>query len=147
MKKRAYVLLIVVVTMAQGINAEAQQQAKIPRIGILSAGSLSSAAYQHDAFRQGLHDLGYIEGQNITLEYRFAEGKIDRFLDLAAELVRLKVDVIVVGGTRLTSAAKQATATIPIVVGSAGILLVRESSTVSRGQAGTSRGRPTFPQR
>jgi putative tryptophan/tyrosine transport system substrate-binding protein len=116
-------LLIVLLLAAQGIIAEAQQPKKVPRIGVLAAGSPSSAAYQHDAFRQGLQDVGYIEGQNIILEYRFAEGKIDRFPDLAAELVRLKVDVIVVGGTRLTSAAKQATATIPIVVGSAGDLI------------------------
>jgi putative ABC transport system substrate-binding protein len=115
-------LLIVLLMAARGVIAEAQPK-KVPRIGLLAAGSPSSHAHQHDAFRQGLRDLGYIEGQNIILEYRFAEGKIDRFPDLAAELVRLKVDVIVVGGTRLTSAAKQATATIPIVVGSAGDLI------------------------
>jgi putative tryptophan/tyrosine transport system substrate-binding protein len=103
--------------------AEAQQPKKVPRIGVLSAGSPSSATHQHDAFRQGLRDLGYIEGQNIIVEYRFAEGKIDRFPELATEMVGLKVNVIVVGGTRLTSAAKQATNTIPIVVGSAGDLI------------------------
>jgi putative tryptophan/tyrosine transport system substrate-binding protein len=102
---------------------EAQQPKKVPRIGVLSAGSPSSATHQHDAFRQGLRDLGYIEGQNIIVEYRFAEGKIDRFPELATEMVGLKVNVIVVGGTRLTSAAKQATNTIPIVVGSAGDLI------------------------
>jgi putative ABC transport system substrate-binding protein len=103
--------------------AEAQQPKKVPRIGVLSAGSPSSATHQHAAFRQGLRDLGYIEGQNIIVEYRFAEGKIDRFPELATEMVGLKVNVIVVGGTRLTSAAKQATNTIPIVVGSAGDLI------------------------
>jgi putative ABC transport system substrate-binding protein len=116
------VLLVSLVHSSFGL-AQAQQSQKVPRIGVLSAGSLSSATHQHTAFRQGLRDLGYIEGQTILVEYRFAEGKIDRFPELAAEMVSLKVNVIVVGGTRLTSAAKQATNTIPIVVGSAGDLI------------------------
>jgi len=115
-------LLIVLLMTARGVIAEAQPT-KVPRIGVLAAGSSSSHAHQHAAFRQGLRDLGYIEGQNIIVEYRFAEGKIDRFLELAAEMVGLKVNVIVLGGTRLASAAKQATNTIPIVVGSAGDLI------------------------
>jgi putative tryptophan/tyrosine transport system substrate-binding protein len=115
-------LLIVLLMAARGVIAEAQPK-KVPRIGLLAAGSPSSHAHQHVAFRQGLRDLGYIEGQNIIVEYRFAEGKIDRFPELAAEMVGLKVNVIVVGGTRLASAAKQATNTIPIVVGSAGDLI------------------------
>jgi putative ABC transport system substrate-binding protein len=115
-------LLIVLLMAARGVTAEAQPK-KVPRIGLLAAGSPSSHAHQHVAFRQGLRDLGYIEGQNIIVEDRFAEGKIDRFPELAAEMVGLKVNVIVVGGTRLASAAKQATNTIPIVVGSAGDLI------------------------
>jgi putative tryptophan/tyrosine transport system substrate-binding protein len=120
---KSVVALLVGLALASIQSAEAQQPKKAPRIGVLAAGSPSSAAHQHDAFRQGLRDLGYIEEQNIIVEYRFAEGKIDRFPDLAAEMVHLKVNIIVVGGTRLTSAAKQATNTIPIVVGSAGDLI------------------------
>jgi putative ABC transport system substrate-binding protein len=121
--KRVFHLLVGVILLSLSFPAEAQQPSKIFRIGLLAAGSASSAAHQHDAFRKGLHDLGYIEGQNILLEYKFAEGKIDRFREIAGELVRLKVDVIVVGGTSLTSVAKQTTNTIPIVVGSAGDLI------------------------
>ncbi len=100
---------------------QAQQAKKVPRIGYLSTGLLASAsAYERiriEAFREGLRDLGYIEGQNILIEYRHAEGKYDRFPDLAAELVRLKVDVIVAaGGTPAIRAAMQATKTIPIVM-------------------------------
>jgi len=94
--------------------ADAQQPtSKIFRIGYLTLGSPSSGA---DAFLQGLRDLGYVEGQNIVVERRFAEGKEDRLTDLAAELVQLKVDVIVVGGTTAARAAQRLTKTIPIVV-------------------------------
>src|SRR5499427_2122803 len=91
------------------------QSVKVPRLGVLSGGS-STGQPLHDAFRQGLRALGYIEGQNIIIEYRYAEGKLDRLSDLAAELVRLKVDIIVVGGDIPTRAAKNATKTIPIVI-------------------------------
>jgi putative ABC transport system substrate-binding protein len=100
-------------------SAQAQQPKKVPRIGYLRQGSPASAKFEDDAFRQGLRDLGYLEGKNILIEYRYAEGKLDRVPDLAMELVGLKVDAIVVGGNRATRAAKQATSTIPIVVGSA----------------------------
>ncbi len=103
--------------------AEAQHPGKVARIGVLHSGSPSSAAASDDAFRQGLHELGYIEGQNIVMEYRFAEGKRDRLPGLAAELVRLKVDILVVTGVSATQAAKQATTTIPIVVGYASDLV------------------------
>ena len=103
--------------------AEAQQAGKVYRIGLLSSSSPSLHASRLDALRQGLRELGYVERQNITLEYRYAEGKLDRLSKLAAELVRLNVDVIVVGGTRVTAAAKQATSTIPIVVAGAGDLV------------------------
>ena len=95
--------------------AEAQQTAKVARIGYLSS-SLASSPRLRDAFLQGLRDLGYVEGRNVVIEYREAEGKVERVPALAAELVALKVDVIFVGGsTRVTLAAMQATKTIPIV--------------------------------
>jgi putative ABC transport system substrate-binding protein len=96
--------------------AQSQQSMKIPRIGHLSAVSPSSISDRIKAFRQGLRDLGYVEGKNILIEYRYAEGKLDRLRDLAAELVRLKVDIIVTGGSQTTHPAKDATATIPIVM-------------------------------
>jgi len=97
-------------------TAEAQQQAKIPRIGYLTGGSPSSAAIRIEPFRQGLRELGYVEGKNIVIELRFADGKLERLPELAAELVRLKVLVIVTGGPQATRPAKQATLMIPIVM-------------------------------
>jgi putative ABC transport system substrate-binding protein len=95
---------------------EAQQPTKIPRIGYLIATSPSVIAARIEAFRQGLHELGYVEGKNIVIDYRYAEGKLDRLPALAAELVRLKVDVIVTAGPTDTKTAKEATRTIPIVM-------------------------------
>ena len=95
---------------------KAQQPKKVPRIGFLLATSASVQESRLEAFRQGLRDLGYIEGHNITIEYRWAEGKLDRLPDLAAELACLKVDVIVTGGPTATRPAKEATSTIPIVM-------------------------------
>jgi ABC-type uncharacterized transport system substrate-binding protein len=97
-------------------SAEAQQLPKIPRIGFLIGASAPSVAARLDAFRQGLRDLGYVEGKNIVIEYRYAEGKSDRLPALAAELVRLKVDIIATAGPASTRSAKQATVTIPIVM-------------------------------
>ena len=94
--------------------AEAQQEARIPRVGFL-AGNLSTGQHLAAAFRQGLRDLGYVEGRNIVIEYRDAKGETDRLPALAAELVALKVDVIVAAGTQHVLAAKQATTIIPIV--------------------------------
>ena len=99
------------------VPAEAQQPAKIPRIGFLGFTSLSGIAARIEAFRQGLRELGYVDGKNIVIEYRSAEGKLDRLSELAAELVRLKVDVIVTSGPSVTRAVKEATTTIPIVMG------------------------------
>jgi putative ABC transport system substrate-binding protein len=99
------------------MDVRAQQQAeKVPRIGYLRVTSASDRPPLLDAFRQGLRELGWVEGQNIVIDYRFAEGRIDRLPDLAAELVRLKVDVIVSLGTQGVTAAKNATETIPIVM-------------------------------
>ena len=94
-------------------SASAQQPTKVPRIGYLAAALGSS---RHEAFRQGLRELGYVEGKNIVIEWRDAERKVDRLPALAAELMRLKVDVIVTNGGAPTRAAKEATATIPIVM-------------------------------
>ena len=96
--------------------AQAQQPTKIPRIGYLAVNSLSDNAARIDAFRQGLRELGYVEGKNIIIEWRSAEGKPDRLPALAAELVSLQVDVIVSYGPTPTRAAKKATTKIPIVM-------------------------------
>src|SRR5262245_57803392 len=109
-------ILVVVVLLALGVTAEAQQPTRIPRIGYLGGGSPSSYPARIEAFRQGLRELGYMEGKNIVVEYLYAEGKADRERELAAELARLKVDVIVTGGPTSTRAAKEATVTIPIVM-------------------------------
>src|SRR6188768_232914 len=97
------------------VAAEAQQAPKVARIGYL-AGNLAATPHRPEAFRQALRDLGYVEGRNVVIEYRDAEGKRERLPALAAELVALKVAVIFVGGgTRVTLAAMEATKTLPIV--------------------------------
>jgi putative ABC transport system substrate-binding protein len=96
--------------------ADAQQPGKVPRIGFLSTVSPSTLSSRVDSFRQGLRELGYVEGKNIVIEWRYGDGKLDRLPALAAELVRLKVDVIVTAAPPVTRAAKQATVTIPIVM-------------------------------
>src|SRR5881628_88505 len=106
--------------LAAPLAVDAQQPGKVARIGVLWQGSSASGPHIREAFRQGLRDLGYVEGQNIVIEYRYAEGKAERLPDLAAELLRLKVDVIVAGGTLAPLAAKHATRTIPIVLAAAG---------------------------
>jgi putative ABC transport system substrate-binding protein len=94
-----------------------QQSNKIPLIGILDSGTLSASSGRIEAFRQGLRGLGYVEGQNIAIEYRYADGKSDRLAELALELVRLKTDVLVAaGGNSTTRALKQATNKISIVM-------------------------------
>ena len=114
--------------------AEAQQPKKIPRVGWLFTVSASSAADRLEAFRQGLRELGYVEGRNILLDCRYAESKLDRLPALAAELVRLKVDVIVTSNQEPTRSAKSATATIPIV-------MARDTDPVGNGFVATL-GRP-----
>ena len=106
--------LLATFVLATASFAEAQQAAKIFRIGILIASSASSVSTRVETFRQRLRELGYVEGKNIVIEYRYAEGNVERLADLAAELIQLKVDVIVTAGPA-TLAAKKATATIPIV--------------------------------
>jgi len=114
--KKAGVLSILVL-LAVAVIAQAQQPTKVPRIGYLSATSPSANVGRIEAFRQGLGELGYVEGKNIVIEWRYAEGKFDRLPALVAELVRLKVDVIVTSGPQSTRVAKEATVTIPIVMG------------------------------
>jgi putative ABC transport system substrate-binding protein len=110
-------LIAIVVAFAMcGAVVEAQQPKKVPRIGYLTTVSLSAISARIEAFRQGLRELGYIEGENIVIERRFAEGKLDRLPELAAELVRLKIDIIVTTGPGPTRAAKEATSMIPIVM-------------------------------
>lgn len=98
------------------LAAEAQQAGKVPRIGFLTAFSPSDFPLWREGFRQGLRDFGYSEGHNIVVEYRYAEGQPERLLDLAAELVRLKVDIIAAETTPANLAAKRVTAAIPIVM-------------------------------
>jgi putative ABC transport system substrate-binding protein len=106
--------------LAAPLGAQAQQARKVYRIGFLLGGSQLDAVQVQEAFRQGLRDLGYVEGRNLSIEYRFAEGRLDRFPALAAELVSVKVDVIFAPGTAAAQAAMKSTATIPIVIATAG---------------------------
>src|SRR5215467_6509526 len=102
--------------LAFSVSAEAQQPKKVPRIGYLTGGPNPAMVSRTEAFRQGLRELGYVEGKNMIIEWRYAEAKPERFPALAAELVRLKVDVIITGGEAATRPAKEATSTIPIVM-------------------------------
>ena len=112
------IVLLAAAVLVVPLAGDAQQPASLPRIGFLAPGSLSDPRFPRflQAFRQGLRELGYAEGQNIAIEFRWAEGKYDRLPGLAVELVRLKVNVIVAGGSPAVLAAKHATETIPIVM-------------------------------
>ena len=116
--KRIIGLALGSILLAVGLPAQAQQPTKVARIGYLSPGDPVSRTYRTEAFRQGLKELGYIEGKNIAIEYRFAEARSERLPELAQDLVRLKVDIIFAGGHPATEAAKNATQTIPIVTSS-----------------------------
>jgi putative tryptophan/tyrosine transport system substrate-binding protein len=120
MKKKITFLTLCAMLYALSFSVHAQQAGKIFRIGFLDPSTASSMATQLGAFRQELRKLGWIEGKNISIEYRYAEGKFDRYPELAAELVRLKVDLIVASGGATPLAAKRATSTIPIVMTSTG---------------------------
>jgi putative tryptophan/tyrosine transport system substrate-binding protein len=113
-------IVVVVIYLAVGVIAHAQQAGKIFRIGFLDGGTASGSAVLVKAFLQELSKLGWIEGKNIAIEYRFGEGKSDRLPELASDLVRLKVDLIVVTATPPALAAKNASTTIPIVMASGG---------------------------
>ena len=123
---------------------EAQQLPKIPRDRLSNWSGFRSFFVQ--AFAEGLRDLGYVEGQNITIDYRSADGKRDRVPDLAAELVRLQVDIIVTDGSRARVAAKNATNTIPIVFTSRGDPVAANRLVGLARPGGTSRGTPAFHQ-
>jgi len=117
MKKAAAPSVFVIATLlAVAVIAEAQQPKKVPRIGYLTVPPLSANMARVEAFRQGLRELGYVEGKNVVIEWRSADGKVERQGELAAELVRLKVDLIVTSGPTMTRSAKDASATIPIVM-------------------------------
>jgi putative ABC transport system substrate-binding protein len=147
MRKYCLVALVAVV-VAFGSLAQAQQAAKVWKIGVLVSSTKSINAPREQGLRQGLRDLGYEEGKNIVLEYRYAEGKMERLPELAAELVRMEVDVIVAGGTRVTVAAREATRTIPIVVEGVGSLreagLISTHSNPGGNVTGVSRISPDF---
>ena len=119
-RKMVGIVALGVVFVLCGAVASAQQPKKIPRLGFLTASISTDNSARHDAFRQGLRELGYVEGKNIVIEWRFAAGKPDRQRAMAADLARLKVDVIVAVGTGDIRAAKEASATIPIVMVSGG---------------------------
>src|SRR5215468_874371 len=122
MKKAAVPILVAVILLTLAVVTEAQQPKKVPRIGYLSNADAATDSERARGIRLALRELGYIEGQNIAFEYRYAEGKQDRYPELAAELIRLKVDIVVVaGGPALIRAAKNATKTIPIVMVGGGV--------------------------
>ena len=120
MRKLILILAAVVLVALLAHIAHAQQAKKVPRIGFIVSGFPSTSQHNIDAFRQGLRELGYVEGQNIYVEYRYAEGRTDRLTDLTAELVRLQVEVIVTGSTIAVGAAKKLTGTIPVVMAGLG---------------------------
>jgi putative ABC transport system substrate-binding protein len=113
MNRRAFISGLSLIILATLLAAKAQAPEKLPKIGYLSG---SEPGPREDAFQQGLRELGYVKGRNIAIEWRFAEGREDRLADLASDLVRLGVDVIVADGTRVIRAAKNATTTIPIIM-------------------------------
>jgi len=111
-----FICLLLTVFLLTAFHAQAQQAKKVARIGYMSALSPIAESTRIESLKQGLHELGYYEGKNIVFEWRFGEGKPDRLSELASELVRLKVDVIVTAGSTSARAAKEATSTIPVVM-------------------------------
>ena len=109
-------ILVAALVLDLGVIAQAQQPTKIPRIGFLGATSMTAVSDRVKAFQQGLRELGYVEQKSIFVEYRWADGKLDRLPELAADLVRLKVDIIVTAGPKQTPIVKDATSSIPIVM-------------------------------
>jgi putative ABC transport system substrate-binding protein len=120
MNRKIFGFALSATLLALCVSAEAQEPKKIPQIGYQSGGSASAATPRIDAFRQGLRELGYTEGQNVVIEYRYAEGNLDRLPELVAELVRLKVNVIVSATEQGIRAAQKATKAIPIVMAATG---------------------------
>ncbi len=120
MDRRTFIGAVAAVLFAAPVAARAQQPGKVYRIGILETIPAAQNAANLDALRKGLRELGYVEGRNLIIEYRSADGRAERFPELASELVRLKVDLIVSRGTPAARAAKDATATIPVVMATMG---------------------------
>jgi putative ABC transport system substrate-binding protein len=120
MRRIGFAVVLALGLFAAPVDVQAQQATKLARVGFLGPGAPTSDVLMREAFRQGLRELGWIEGQNITIESRWAEGRLDRLPDLAAELVRLKVDVLFTPATTATAAAQNATTTIPIVMAMVG---------------------------
>src|SRR6266699_3347893 len=120
MKRREFITLLGGAAAAWPLAARAQQAGKLPTIGFLVSGTPSSHGQWFAALVQRLRELGWIEGRTVAIEYRWAEGREERFAEIAAEFVRLKVDIIVTSGTPQVLAAKQATSVIPIVFAAAG---------------------------
>ena len=143
MNRRAFVTGLGAV-LAAPLAAEAQRAGQVPRVGYISPGSSSDPFRQRrfEGFRQGLHELGYVEGRNVVLEPRWAEGQYARYPVLAADLARLKVAAIVTVGGAATKAAKQVTSTIPIIMS---VVIDPDSSPVWRVPAATSQGLRLWP--
>jgi len=116
MRRRAFITLLGGAAAAWPLAARAQQAGKVWRIGVLSGASRETAFTNYEGFLQGMRELGYVEGRDFVMEYRFAEGQYERFPDFAAELVRLNVDVILIGATSAIRMLQRATTTIPIVL-------------------------------
>jgi putative ABC transport system substrate-binding protein len=147
MSKQIFVWLLATFLLTTVYRAEAQQPKKIPRVEFLAVLPSQAIATRVEALRQGLRDLGYVEGGNIAFEWRYADGKVDRVPELATELVRLKVEVIVTGGPAATRPAKEATSTIPMLWLLIAIRLVRDSSLASPDLAETLPDCLALPQR
>src|SRR5438876_10820768 len=120
MKRRAFITLLGGAALAWPLPARAQQPAKRPTIGVLGSATPATQGEWWAGFVERLRVLGWVEGRNVAIEYRWAEGRDERYAEIAAELVRRKVDVIVTSGTAAVAAAKQATSVIPIVFAAAG---------------------------
>jgi putative tryptophan/tyrosine transport system substrate-binding protein len=133
MRRREFITLFGGAAMAWPVAARAQQPGRVWRIGVLETTSMQLNAANFDAFRQSLRALGYIEEQNLVIEYRSAEGRGERFAELATDLVRLNVDVIVTRGTPAVLAAKKATTTTPIVMAAMGEPLMVVASLANPG--------------
>ena len=127
MNRNIFSIAPCVLFLALSVPAEAQQAKKVPRIGYLSPGDAASESTRIEAIRLALRELGYIEDQNIAIEYRYAEGKVDRFPELAAELVRLKVDIIVAVGDRGIGAARKRPRRFPSLWRAVGSILSRQA--------------------
>src|SRR5262245_62391530 len=138
MRRREFITLVGGAVAAWPLAARAQQAAKLPTIGFLGPNTRSAASEWVAAFVQRLRELGWMEGRTITIEYRWAEGREERFVEIAAELVRLKVELIVTSGTPAVMASRKATSVIPIVFATAGTRSAAAWSRAWRDRAATS---------